>query len=75
MSGGKWMRRSDDDAALRILDLRTRHGAAAAGRMVGMKSESVRTLCNRVLNDDLRASVINGIETPEQVLAGYWDGV
>jgi len=70
--GGVTMTRSDDAKALLILKLRTLYGAATAARLNGMKSEKVRTICNRILNDDLRASVKDGIETPDQVMSGYW---
>jgi hypothetical protein len=75
LSDGIWKGRKDDEAVLRVLRLRMDLGAAEAGRWIEMKSEKVRVMCNRVLNDDLRASVIDGIETPEQVMAGYWEGV
>ncbi|CAB5220191.1 hypothetical protein UFOVP233_4 [uncultured Caudovirales phage] len=74
MSGGIWKGRKDDEALLRVLHLRMTLGAAEAGRWLGMKSEKVRTMCNRVLNEDLRVSVMDGVETPKQVLAGYWEG-
>lgn len=74
MSGGIWKGREDDEALLWVLHLRLKFGAAKAGGRLGMKSEKVRTMCNRVLNEDLRASVADGVETPDQVLAGYWEG-
>jgi hypothetical protein len=64
--------RDDDDLVLRILKLRIAYGAAAAARHTGLKPERVRTICNRILNDDIRASVIDEIETPDQVMSGYW---
>lgn len=72
MSGGIWKGRKDDEAVLRVLRLRMDLGAAEAGRWLGMKSEKVRVMCNRVLNEDLRVSVLDGVEKPDQVLAGYW---
>ena len=70
--GGITMTRSDDAKSLLILKLRIMYGAATAARLSDMKSERVRTICNRILIDDLRESVKGGIETPEQVMAGYW---
>lgn len=67
--------RADDERLLSLLRLRTRLGAASAARARGLPSERVRSLCNRVLADDLRASVMDGIETPGQVMAGYWGGL
>jgi hypothetical protein len=64
--------RDDDARVLRILKLRIEYGAAATARHTGMKPEKVRTICNRILNEDIRTSVIDGIETPEQVMSGYW---
>lgn len=64
--------RDDDVRVLHILKLRIAYGAAAAAKYTGLKSERVRTICNRILNDDIKASVIDGIETPAQVMAGYW---
>lgn len=72
MSGGVHTTRKDDDYVLRMMDLRMTHQAATVAHMFNLKSERVRTMCNRVLKDDIRASVKDGVETPEQVLAGYW---
>jgi hypothetical protein len=72
MSGGKHTTRQDDDYLLRMLDLRMQHQAVTVAKMLCVKSERVRTMCNRVLVDDIRASKKQGVETPEQVLAGYW---
>jgi hypothetical protein len=49
------------------------HQAGTVAKMLGLKSERVRSICNRVLDDDLRTSCgLNGAETPKQVFAGYW---
>lgn len=64
--------RHDDARVLHILRLRIAYGAAATARHTGLKPERVRTICNRILNDDIRESVKDGIETPAQVMAGYW---
>lgn len=72
MSGGMHTTRADDDYVLRMMDLRIKHPAAEVARMLGLKSERVRTMCNRVLVDDIKASVKGGVETSQQVLAGYW---
>ena len=69
--GGRKSTRDDDDYVLRILDLRIRHGAAGAARMIDLKSEKVRTICNRIFNEDVKCSVIDGLETEDQVMAGY----
>ena len=72
MSGGKHTTRQDDEYLLRMLDLRMQHQAVTVAKMLGLKSERVRTMCNRVLVDDIKASTKDGIETSQQVLAGYW---
>jgi hypothetical protein len=48
------------------------HQAVKVAKMLRLKSERVRTICNRVLVDDIKASVKGGMETSPQVLAGYW---
>ena len=70
--GGIPATRDDDDRVLYILSIRIAYGAAATARYLGMKSERVRTICNRILNDALKESVKDGIETPDQVMSGYW---
>jgi hypothetical protein len=72
MSGGKHTTRQDDDYLLRMLDLRMQHQAVTVAKMLGVKSERVRTMCNRVVVDDIKASKKQGVETPAQVLADYW---
>ena len=72
MSGGKHTTRQDDEYLLRMMALRMQHQAVTVAKMLGLKSERVRTMCNRVVVDDIRASKKRGVETPEQVLAGYW---
>jgi hypothetical protein len=72
MSGGVHTTRQDDEYVLQLVRLRMEHQAADIARMFGVKSERVRTICNRVLVDDIRASVKDGVETTEQVMAGYW---
>lgn len=73
MSGGQQTTRQDDEHLLNIMALRMKHQAATVAKMLGLKSERVRTMCNRVVDDDLRASCgLNGVETPKQVFAGYW---
>lgn len=65
--------REEDEQVLRVLSLRMKHQAGTVAKMLGLKSERVRSICNRVLDDDLRASCgLNGVETPKQVFAGYW---
>lgn len=65
--------RQEDEEVLRVLSLRMKHQAGTVAKMLGLKSERVRSICNRVLDDDLRASCgLNGAETPKQVFAGYW---
>lgn len=65
--------RQEDEQVLRVLSLRMKHQAGTVAKMLGLKSERVRSICNRVLDDDLRASCgLNGVETPKQVFAGYW---
>jgi hypothetical protein len=72
MSGGQQTTRQDDEYLLRMIGLRMKHQAADVAKMLGLKSERVRTMCNRVLVDDIKASVKGGVETSPQVLAGYW---
>lgn len=65
--------RQEDEEVLRVINLRMKHQAGTVAKMLGLKSERVRSICNRVLDDDLRASCgLNGVETPKQVFAGYW---
>jgi hypothetical protein len=65
--------REDDEQVLRIIKLRMKHQAGTVAKMLGMKSERVRSICNRVFDDDFRASCgLDGAETPKQVFAGYW---
>lgn len=65
--------REEDEQVLRVINLRMKHQAGTVAKMLGLKSERVRSICNRVLDDDLRASCgLNGVETPKQVFAGYW---
>jgi hypothetical protein len=73
MSGGVHTTRQDDEYLLRMIGLRMKHQASTVAKMLDLKSERVRTMCNRVVDDDLRASCgLNGSETPKQVFAGYW---
>ena len=65
--------RQEDEQVLRVINLRMKHQAGTVAKMLNLKSERVRSICNRVLDDDLRASCgLNGVETPKQVFAGYW---
>lgn len=70
--GGIPTTRDDDERVLRILRLRVSYGAAKTARHTGLKPERVRTICNRILNADIAESVKDGIETPDQVMSGYW---
>lgn len=73
MSGGVHTTRQDDEYLLRMIVLRMKHQASTVAKMLGLKSERVRTMCNRVVDDDLRASCgLDGVETPKQVFAAYW---
>jgi hypothetical protein len=72
MSGGVHTTRADDEYVLRVVKLRMKQPAAEVARMLGLKSERVRTICNRVLIDDIKASIKDGVEEKQQVLAGYW---
>ena len=67
--------REHDEQLLYILKLRQRYGAVRVADHLGLASARVRTICNRVLDDDMKASVKDGVETKQQVLAGYWRGV
>lgn len=66
--------REDDEELLEILKMRRRYEAGAIARWCGLPSSRVRTLCNRVLDDDMKASMKDGVEIKQQVLAGYWRG-
>ena len=48
MSGGKHTTRQDDEYLLRMMALRMQHQAVTVAKMLGVKSERVRTMCNRV---------------------------
>ena len=74
MSANVIKTREDDEELLQIVKMRLRYEAGAIARWCGLPSSRIRTLCNRVLDDDLKASVKDGVETPKQVLAGYWRG-
>ena len=63
----------NDAQLLNILRLRIKHGGAKAGRMLGLPSERVRTICNRILHDDMNESIKDGVETHEQIISGYWE--
>lgn len=73
MSGHYVSTRADDEYLLKIIKLRVKYSAASIARAYGLKSERVRTICNRVLIDDIRASTKKGVETQQQVLAAYWE--
>jgi len=75
MSANILKTREDDDDLLQILAMRLHYQASAVARWCGLPSSRIRNMCNRILDEDLRASVINGVETPAQVMASYWRGV
>jgi hypothetical protein len=64
--------REYDANILRILQLRIQYGATRTARHVGLRPERVRTICNRILRDDLNTSVKYGMETADKVRAAYW---
>jgi hypothetical protein len=72
--GRKAMRKAehDDDQLLNILMLRTKHGASGAAKILGTTSVRIRTICNRIMNEDIRISIKGDVETTEQVMSGYW---
>lgn len=73
--GGIPTTRGDDERVLRILKFRAEYGAAKTARHTGLKPERVRTICNRILKDDMSASIKDGIETSDQVMSGYWSDI
>lgn len=61
--------RADDDRLLYLLRLRMCHSSSQiAAHIGGISSARVRTLCNRVRNEDVRDSG----EDVETVQMGYW---
>jgi hypothetical protein len=48
--------RADDEHVLSIIALRRHHAPHEIGRHLGLTSPRVRTICNRVLTDDLKHS-------------------
>ncbi len=62
----------DDGQLLYILMLRIKHGPSGAAKILGVESVRIRTICNRIMNDDMRISIKGEVETPEQVMSGYW---
>ena len=60
--------RADDELLLEIIDLRRRCPAASVARFYGLTSARIRSMCNRVLIDDLKFSG----EAEATVRAAYW---
>jgi hypothetical protein len=64
--------RQQDEDLLLILKMRKRHGPLVTADELSLPTGKVRVICNRILNDDLKYSTKDNIETKQQVLAGYW---
>lgn len=64
--------REHDEQLLYILKLRQRYGAVRVADHLGLASAQVRTICNRIVDDDVKCSTKDGIESKGQVMAGYW---
>lgn len=64
--------REHDEQLLYILKLRQRYGAVRVADHLGLASARVRTICNRIVGDDVKCSTKDGIESKGQVMAGYW---
>lgn len=60
--------RDDDEWLLGIVRLRRHHGSGRIAQHLGLSSARVRTLCNRVLADDLKHSG----EDEAVVRSAYW---
>ena len=60
--------RDDDEWLVGIVRLRCNHSSGQIGRYLGMTSARIRTLCNRVLTDDLKYSG----ESEDVVRSAYW---
>lgn len=58
----------DDEWLLGLVRLRCNHSSGQIGRYLGMTSARIRTLCNRVLTDDLKYSG----ESEDVVRSAYW---
>ena len=55
-----------------MLKMRRRYGPLRTADELGMASARVRVICNRIMNDDLKHSMKDNLETKQQVMAGYW---
>ena len=64
--------REHDEQLLYILKLRQRYGAIKVADYLGLASARVRTICNRIVDDDVKHSTKDGIESKGQVMAQYW---
>lgn len=64
--------RLDDEDMLYILKIRKQYGPQKTADYLGLTSARVRVICNRIMNDDLKYSIKDNMETKQQVMAGYW---
>lgn len=60
--------REDDEWLISVVRLRRHHSSTQIGKHLGLPSARIRTLCNRVLMDDLKLSG----EAEANVRASYW---
>ena len=60
--------RDDDDFLLMLLQLRRHHGSGRIANHFGLTSARVRSLCNRILDDDIKHSG----EDEAVVRSAYW---
>ena len=64
--------REQDEDLLLILKMRRRHGPLVTADELSLPSGRVRVICNRIMNDDLKYSTKDNVETKQQVMASYW---
>jgi hypothetical protein len=64
--------REQDEDLLLILKMRRKYGPLVTADELSLPSGRVRVICNRIMNDDLKHSTKDNMETKQQVLAGYW---
>jgi hypothetical protein len=52
--------------------MRKCYGPLKAAGVLGMTSARVRTICNRIMYDDIKYSTKDGVESQLEVLFSYW---
>lgn len=64
--------RQEDEDVLYILRMRKCYGPLKAAGVLGMTSARVRTICNRIMYDDIKYSTKDNVESQLEVLFSYW---